>query len=97
MIKGYLRAGQILKKMSRYDTALDMYEYGLKHVSVEDARVSDLLLLLSIRSLIWQLLRDNLDSLRQEFSPPKTKDIVMLLPLELTQEILSYLSFRNIV
>ena len=67
--------------MDKDGTAQELYEYGLKHVSIEDSK----------------LLRGMLEDLRMKRAAPKAMDILMMLPLELTQLILSYLSFRNIV
>lgn len=34
-VKGYLRTGSVLQKMNKLDTALNIYKYGMKNVSVE--------------------------------------------------------------
>ena len=53
--------------------------------------------LVAFLGLILQLLRASLDSLRPKCTPSRAKDILMLLPVELSEMVLSYLSFRDIV
>ncbi|MCJ1327396.1 hypothetical protein MMC10_004065 [Thelotrema lepadinum] len=81
MASGYLRAGQVLQRMDENDKAQGIYEYGLKNVSVGDSK----------------LLRGVLEDLRAKCAPAKAMDVLMELPVELIEMILSYLSFRNIV
>lgn len=35
-VKGYLRTASVLEKMEKPDTALGIYRYGMKNVSVDD-------------------------------------------------------------
>ena len=98
--KGYLRAGQVLQRMDENDKAQGIYEYGLKNVSVGDSKVSHSAFLSSyLQQLISlkQLLRGVLEDLRAKCAPAKAMDVLMELPVELIEMILSYLSFRNIV
>ncbi|KAI4155320.1 MAG: hypothetical protein LQ340_001058 [Diploschistes diacapsis] len=80
-VSGYLRAGQILQKWGQSDKARNIYVLGLKHVGPEDSK----------------LLREMIEDLRQKSSSSKAMDILMSLPLELCQMILSYLTFRELV
>ncbi|KAF2839404.1 hypothetical protein M501DRAFT_1057677 [Patellaria atrata CBS 101060] len=82
-VRGYLRAGKVLQKMEKFETALKVYEYGLRKVSTANTD--------------YQLLRGVQDKLTKQLSPPKAVDPLNALPAELVDMVLSYLSFKNIV
>lgn len=80
---GYLRTGQILQLMGNIDTALDIYQLGLRNVPTSD-----------IQAKILQNLRDNLN---RRCSPQKAVDPMASLPMEIVELIIGYLTFRQIV
>jgi F-box/TPR repeat protein Pof3 len=45
----------------------------------------------------WKLLQGMLDKLIRQLSPPKSVDPFSVLPIELVEMIISYLTFRNMV
>ena len=80
---GYLRTGQILQLMGNIDTALDIYQLGLRNVPTSD-----------VQATIMQNLRDNLT---RRCSPPKAVDPMASLPIEIVELIIGELTFRQIV
>ncbi|KAK6432712.1 hypothetical protein LTR95_011115 [Oleoguttula sp. CCFEE 5521] len=80
---GYLRAGRILLKMEKRETAYEIYSYGMrsiKHVGQG-----------------YELLRKAQAALMKELSPPKSVDPLTMLPPELAVQILEYLSFKQLM
>lgn len=82
-VRGYLRTGNILQKMDRLDAAIGIYKYGIKNVPVADEN--------------FKLLQGIHDKLTRQLSPPKAIDPFVMLPIELVEMIISYLTFRNMV
>ncbi|KAI9690018.1 MAG: hypothetical protein M1822_009900 [Bathelium mastoideum] len=83
-VTGYLRAGRVLQKMGKPEKALQIYQYGLGKISVgcpDDYR------LLSCIS----------KKLSRQLSPPKCQDPFAVLPLELAEMILQFLSFEQAI
>ncbi|KAF2494184.1 hypothetical protein BU16DRAFT_464551 [Lophium mytilinum] len=81
--RGYLRTADILQKMEKLDSAVDIYKYGLKNVSVTDDN--------------YKLLQGMLDKLIRQLSPPKSVDPFSVLPIELVEMVIGHLTFRNMV
>ncbi|KAF9731106.1 hypothetical protein PMIN06_009794 [Paraphaeosphaeria minitans] len=82
-IKGYLRTASALQKMKKLDTALNIYKYGMKNVPVNN---SD-----------FPLLQQLHDKLTRTLSPPKAIDPFTILPVELVEMVIGYLSFKNMI
>ncbi|OCL10956.1 hypothetical protein AOQ84DRAFT_288207 [Glonium stellatum] len=82
-VRGYLRTGNILQKMDKLDAAIGIYKYGIKNVSVTDEN--------------FKLLQGIHDKLTRQLSPPKAIDPFIILPVELVEMIIRYLTFRNMV
>ncbi|OCK85880.1 hypothetical protein K432DRAFT_388256 [Lepidopterella palustris CBS 459.81] len=82
-VRGYLRTGNILQKMEKSQVAIEIYKYGLKNVPVTDEN--------------FKLLQSMHDKLTRQLSPPKAIDPFAVLPIELVEMIISYLTFRNMV
>ncbi|KAF2166506.1 hypothetical protein M409DRAFT_66547 [Zasmidium cellare ATCC 36951] len=78
---GYLRAGQVLLKMEKESTALEIYAYGLK--SIKHVGVG------------FEKLKKAHDDLQQQLAPQKSIDPLSVLPRELAIFILEYLNFRQ--
>ncbi|KAK3677734.1 hypothetical protein LTR78_002584 [Recurvomyces mirabilis] len=78
---GYLRAGKVLVKMEKPSVALEIYAHGLR--SVKHAGQG------------YELLRRAQTELRTEMSPTKSVDPLTVLPRELAEIILEYLSFQQ--
>lgn len=103
--QGYLRTGQILQKKEKLETALGIYEYGAKNVPVTDpnypVRVSNSYLTPDCKDIsltrISQLLKSMRDKLERRLNPPKSLDPLTVLPVEIAEMILTYLTFKNIV
>ncbi|KAF3934224.1 hypothetical protein ABW20_dc0108972 [Dactylellina cionopaga] len=87
--KGYLRAGRILHRMDKASLAVDIYKLGLKHVEPSDPQLPRL----------KEILEKALDKQNRAMKAAikKIYDPMQVLPLELIEMILDYLSFRNIV
>ncbi|OQO07412.1 hypothetical protein B0A48_07109 [Cryoendolithus antarcticus] len=80
---GYLRAGRVLLKMEKRETAAEIYSYGMrsiKHVGQG-----------------YELLRKAQKDLMNELSPPKSVDPLTMLPPELAVQVLEYLSFKQLM
>ncbi|KAF2115118.1 hypothetical protein BDV96DRAFT_600251 [Lophiotrema nucula] len=82
-VKGYLRTGSVLEKMEKLDAAIGIYKYGMKNVSVGDRN--------------FKLLQQLHDKLTRKLSPPTAIDPFTILPVELAEMVISYLTFRNMV
>ncbi|KAK7186937.1 hypothetical protein DPSP01_011613 [Paraphaeosphaeria sporulosa] len=82
-VKGYLRTASALQKMEKLDTALNIYKYGMKNVPVNN---KDFPLLLQLH-----------DKLTRTLSPPKAIDPFTILPVELVEMVIGYLSFKNMI
>ncbi|CAO2658018.1 Nn.00g072780.m01.CDS01 [Neocucurbitaria sp. VM-36] len=82
-VKGYLRTASVLEKMEKPETALGIYRYGMKNVPVNDKN--------------FKLLQQLHDKLARKLSPATAIDPFTLLPVELAEMVLEYLSFRNMV
>ncbi|KAK3718809.1 hypothetical protein LTR37_004725 [Vermiconidia calcicola] len=78
---GYLRAGKILVKMEKQKVALEIYTHGLKCIRHVGRG--------------YELLRKAHKDLLDELSPPRSVDPLTVLPRELAEVILEYLSFRQ--
>ncbi|KAK4897626.1 hypothetical protein LTR27_004772 [Elasticomyces elasticus] len=78
---GYLRAGKILVKMERQSVAFEIYTHGLKNVKHAGQG--------------FELLRDAQGDLQKQLAPPKSVDLLTVLPRELAEQILEYLSFQQ--
>ncbi|KAK6393809.1 hypothetical protein LTR65_002186 [Meristemomyces frigidus] len=78
---GYLRAGKILVKMEKQSVALEIYTHGLKTVKHVGQG--------------YELLRRVHGDLLSELSPPKSVDPLTVLPRELAELILEYLTFQQ--
>ncbi|KAJ4357615.1 uncharacterized protein N0V89_002191 [Didymosphaeria variabile] len=82
-VKGYLRTASALQRMGKLDTALNIYKYGMKNVPVEDKD--------------FQLLQQLHNKLTRKLSPPKAIDPFTILPVELVEMVIGYLSFKNMM
>ncbi|TKA75188.1 hypothetical protein B0A55_05175 [Friedmanniomyces simplex] len=78
---GYLRAGKILVKMEKLSVALEIYSHGLKNVKHAGQG--------------YELLRTAHGELMSQLSPPKSVDPLTVLPRELAEQILEYLTFQQ--
>lgn len=89
--------------MTKLDTALGIYEHGLKHVSTIDKDrevrtfVGTLTISLLTKFVFSQLLRKLRDKLALELAPNKAQDPFVRFPVELVEMILQHLNFHNIV
>ncbi|KAF2808382.1 uncharacterized protein BDZ99DRAFT_445802 [Mytilinidion resinicola] len=81
--RGYLRTADILQKMEKPDSAVEIYKHGLKNVLVSDEN--------------YKLLQGMLDKLIRQLSPPKSVDPFSVLPIEIVEMVIGYLTFRNMV
>ncbi|MCJ1476412.1 hypothetical protein MMC13_005078 [Lambiella insularis] len=87
--QGYLRTGQVLQLMGKHETALGIYEYGLKNVPANHES--------------FKLLRGMCDNIARKCASPggnastKVLDPLEVLPLELVHIILQHLSFKTVV
>ncbi|KAH7086214.1 hypothetical protein FB567DRAFT_560978 [Paraphoma chrysanthemicola] len=82
-VKGYLRTASVLEKLEKLDTALGIYKYGMKNVPVGDKN--------------FKILQQLHDKTTRKLSPAKSVDPLTVLPVELAEMVLEYLSFKNIV
>jgi F-box/TPR repeat protein Pof3 len=82
-VKGYLRTASALQKMDKLDTALSIYKYGMKNVPVSNKD--------------FPLLQQLHNKLTRTVSPPKAIDPFAVLPVELVEMVIGYLSFKNMV
>ncbi|KAK5689046.1 hypothetical protein LTR17_026564 [Elasticomyces elasticus] len=78
---GYLRAGKILVKMERQSVAFEIYTHGLRNVKHAGQG--------------YELLRDAHGDLQRQLAPPKSVDPLTVLPRELAEQILEYLTFQQ--
>lgn len=78
---GYLRAGQVLLKMEKASTALEIYAYGLKSIKHVGSG--------------FERLKKAHDELLQQQAPKNSVDPLTVLPRELAIAVLEYLSFRQ--
>ncbi|KAF2268343.1 hypothetical protein CC78DRAFT_530257 [Lojkania enalia] len=82
-VKGYLRTGSVLEKMNKLETAIGIYRYGMKHVSMENKS--------------FKLLRRLHDEFTRKLSPAKAVDPFTVFPPELIEMVISYFTFKDIV
>ncbi|KAF2006757.1 hypothetical protein P154DRAFT_615452 [Amniculicola lignicola CBS 123094] len=82
-IKGYLRTGSTLEKQNKLEKALAIYKYGMKNVPIDNKH--------------FMYLQQTHDRLTRKLSPAKATDPFTVLPVELAEEVLSYLTFKNVV
>lgn len=82
-VKGYLRTASVLEKMDKPETALGIYKYGMKNVPVDDQN--------------FKLLQQLHDRLTRKLSPATAVDPFTVMPVELIEMVLEYLSFRHMV
>ncbi|KAL6170103.1 hypothetical protein ACJQWK_03097 [Exserohilum turcicum] len=82
-VKGYLRTANVLEKMGKEETALGIYKYGMKNLGAQDGN--------------FKLLQQLHDKLTRKLSPSAAIDPFTVLPVELAEMILEYLSFRQMV
>ncbi|KAH7394555.1 hypothetical protein BKA66DRAFT_509801 [Pyrenochaeta sp. MPI-SDFR-AT-0127] len=82
-VKGYLRTASVLEKMEKPETALGIYKYGMKNVPIGDKN--------------FKLLQQLHDKLTRKLSPATAIDPFTVLPVELAEMVLAYLSFRHMV
>ena len=78
-----VRTGKILQKMEKAESALQIYQLGLRTVPAGHKDFS--------------LLRGATDKLSRQLSPPKSVDPFLVLPAELVEMILGYLAFHELV
>ncbi|KAI7352877.1 hypothetical protein KC320_g4288 [Hortaea werneckii] len=78
---GYLRAGKVLVKMEKQSVALEIYAHGLKKVKHIGQG--------------YELLRKVHGELTTQLAPPTSIDPLTVLPRELAELILGYLSFQQ--
>lgn len=78
---GYLRAGIILKKMEKPSVALEIYAHGLRSIKHVGQG--------------YEHLEKAHDDLQQQLAPKKSIDPLTVLPRELANLVLEYLSFRQ--
>ncbi|RMY49979.1 hypothetical protein D0865_07176 [Hortaea werneckii] len=78
---GYLRAGKVLVKMEKQSVALEIYAHGLKKVKHIGQG--------------YELLRKVHGELITQLAPPTSVDPLTVLPRELAELILGYLSFQQ--
>ncbi|KAI6794886.1 hypothetical protein KC363_g4550 [Hortaea werneckii] len=78
---GYLRAGKVLVKMDKQSVALEIYAHGLKKVKHIGQG--------------YELLRKTHSELTTQLAPPTSIDPLTVLPRELAELILGYLSFQQ--
>ncbi|KAK5123926.1 hypothetical protein LTR85_002123 [Meristemomyces frigidus] len=78
---GYLRAGKLLVKMGKQSVALEIYTHGLKAIKHVGQG--------------YELLRKAHGELMSELSPPKSVDPLTVLPRELAEFVLEYLTFQQ--
>lgn len=81
--KGYLRTGKVLQILQNSEKALDIYQLGLRREIHDDGGVA--------------LLRRMSSKLAKLLAPVQYVDPFTALPLELAEETLSYLCFRQMV
>lgn len=100
-VKGYLRTTKILEKLEKPEIALGIFKYGMKNVPVTDPnfKVCDRTVHYLYRARLTQrqLLQQLHDKLTRKLSPDTAKDPFTVLPVELAEMVLEYLSFRNMV
>ena len=99
-IKGYLRTASVLEKMEKQDVALGIYKYGMKNVPVGDKnfKVRAASHQSYYRSLTCsQLLQQLHDKTTRRLSPAKSVDPLTVLPVELAEMVLEYMSFKHTV
>jgi len=82
-VRGYLRTGKILQKMEKAQSALQIYQLGLRTVPVGDKN--------------FHLLHGATNKLSRQLCPPKSIDPLLVLPAELAEMILGYLAFNELV
>ena len=80
---GYLRAGKILQLLEKPDTALDIYQLGLRRALPSDPNT--------------KLLQGIRDKLAKQCAPPKAVDPFQVLPIEIVEIIISHLRFKDTV
>ncbi|CAK3844359.1 Stress-induced-phospho 1 [Lecanosticta acicola] len=78
---GYLRAGIILKKMEKPSVALEIYAHALKSIKHVGQG--------------FEQLKKVHDELQQQIAPNNSVDPLTVLPRELANTVLEYLSFRQ--
>ncbi|KAI8933590.1 hypothetical protein NX059_009320 [Plenodomus lindquistii] len=82
-VKGYLRTASVLEKMGKAEVALGIYKHGMKNVPVGDDN--------------FKLLQQLHNKLTCKLSPATAVDPFTVMPVELVEMILEYLSFRHMV
>lgn len=82
-VRGYLRTASALQKMDKLDTALNIYKYGMKNVPVDNKD--------------FRILQRLHDKLIRTLSPPQAIDPFTVLPVELVEMVIGYLSFKNMI
>ena len=82
-VTGYLRAGQILQRMGKDETALDIYRYGMRNVPSSTPNAA--------------LLRSMREKLAAKLAPARDADPFDVLPVELVEMIAGYLTFKQLV
>lgn len=80
--QGYLRTGKILQAMSEHETALKIYERGLKLVPKIDK--------------YYDFLRKQQTALFRTLRPTKSVDFLTLLPYEIIELVVKYLPFYQL-
>ncbi|KAJ4375449.1 hypothetical protein N0V86_006980 [Didymella sp. IMI 355093] len=103
-VRGYLRTTSVLEKSGKPEIALGIYKYGMKHVPVDDKNfkvsaqiLRDLLRLQQTHIDMPQLLQQLHDKLTRKLSPAKAVDPLTILPVEMAEMILEYLTFHNMI
>ena len=80
---GYLRWGSILQFWKKPEKALEVYQLGLRRVAPDDANT--------------MLLQGFSDRLSRQCAPTKARDPFQVLPIEIVDMIISFMSFSQIV
>jgi F-box/TPR repeat protein Pof3 len=99
--QGYLRTGSVLEKTGKLETAVGIYKYGMKNVPITDPNFKVCLRFKSLGSEIQahcvQVLQQLHDRITRKLSPAKAVDPFTVLPVELVEMVLGYLSFKTMV
>lgn len=80
---GYLRTGSILQSWKQPEKALEVFQLGLRRVAPDDPNMISL--------------RGSSDRLSRQCAPTKARDPFQVLPAEIVDMIISFMSFSQIV
>ncbi|USP79325.1 hypothetical protein yc1106_06599 [Curvularia clavata] len=97
-VRGYYRVGQALEKMGKGEKALEIYKYGMKRFGPKDPQFKACAFAYTLFSIRFvDILQDLHDNLIRDLSPAACVDPFSVLPKELAETILEYLTFRQMV